>query len=318
MKSFNQFLLSEETLLTESIRQGLPHITTMNHAQFKGLIHDGKVHIHDVTEKTDGMTHLMGHDEHGFYTQSSGSGGEKMRSPKDFTDRAKRRAAETGKPYNPTGPKAFADIHKHLAANHKLQEHLRNKFQETGQEVKVRGEAFYKPLGTPSETKKNEIKFVGTSYDPSHMAKVGKYVIHTKLPDNHHVDADHWKKHLSNEHINFDDDKIHADRGHIDVSDEHKEFHTLNHDLINTRTTPKIKEAKLAEIAKMQKIQEKVSKKVDAHVKKLSVSPKWGSGTEGLVVHPHGVHPHAPRFKVTSDAFRAYRADPKAQEKWKK
>lgn len=311
MKTFAQFIAEG------SIRQGLPHITTMNHGQFKDLLHkDGRVHIHDVTEKTDGMTHVMGHDEHGFYTQSSGSGNEKMRSPEDFHTRAKRRAEETGKPYNPTAANAFAHVHKMMQSNKAVTDHLAAAHEKHG-EAKIRGEVFYKPMGTPSETHKHEIKFVGTSYDPSHMAEHGKYVIHTKLPDNHHVDAEAFKKH-STPHINFDDDKTHITGGHVDASAEHKEFHALNHDLINSRTVPKNKEAKLAEVAKMAHIQKKVAGKVDDHVKKLGVTPKWGSGSEGLVIHPSKHNPNAPRFKVTSDAFRAYRADPKTKDKWKK
>lgn len=310
MKTFAEYLV-------ESVRVGLPHITTMNHTQFKGLIHDKKVHIHDVTEKTDGMTHVMGHDEHGFYTQSSGSGKEKMRKPEDFHERAQRRAKETGKEYNPTSANAFAHVHKIMQANKAVTSHLAAHYKKSGQEAKIRGEVFYKPMGTPSEHHKHEIKFVGTSYDPSHMGRVGKYVVHTKLPDNHHVDVDHLKKHQCKD-MHFDDDKIEAKKGHVDVSKEHEDFHKLNHELINSRTTPKNKAAKLAELEKMGHVQKRVADKVDAHVKKMGVRPKWGSGTEGLVVHPHGVHEHAPRFKVTSDAFRAYRADPKTQEKWKK
>lgn len=311
MKSFSQFI-SES-----SIRQGLPHITTMNHSQFSGLIHDKKVHIHDATEKTDGMTHVMGHDEHGFYTQSSGSGSEKMRKPEDFHERAMRRAKETGKEYNPTAANAFAHVHKIMASNKAITSHLEKQHKKTGQDVKIRGEVFYKPMGTPSEHHKHEIKFVGTSYDPSHMGQHGKYVIHTKLPENHHLDVEKLKKHSTHE-MNFDDDKVNIEKGHVDVSKEHEDFHRLDHELINSRTTPKNKSAKMAELEKMSHIQKRVSDKVDAHVKSLGIKPKWGSGTEGLVVHPHKVHPHAPRFKITSDTFRQYRADPKTKEKWSK
>ena len=83
-------------LISESIRQGLPHITTMTHGQTSNLLKGGKIHLSDVTEKTDGMTHVMGYDEKGFYTQSSGSGSEKMRKPEDFHERAKRLTKETG------------------------------------------------------------------------------------------------------------------------------------------------------------------------------------------------------------------------------
>jgi len=296
-------------ILTEGIRQGLPHITTMDHGQFHNLVGSGKIHLHHVTEKTDGSTHMFGHDEHGFYTQSSGSGDERMRSPQDYIDRAKKRSETTGKPLDLTAAHAFGHIHKTLAANKKLQDHLKQRAKESGGETKVKGEVFYKPLSRPSDTKKGEIKFVGTSYDPSHMGHVGKIVIHSRLPENQGHDTDHFKHHLSDENINFDDDKMEHKPSHVDVSDEHEDFKKLNHDLINSRTTPSNKEAKMAEIAKFDAIKKRVSDKVDAHVSKMGIAPKWGSGTEGLVVHPKEGS-SAPRFKVTSASFRSYKADP--------
>ena len=316
MHTFKQFL-EEKIILSESIRQGLPHITSMDHGQFSSLIKGGKVHVHDVTEKTDGMTHVMGHDEHGFYTQSSGSGSEKMRSPADFGKRAKARAEVTGKPFNPTASDAFAHVHSILAANKGVTEHLRKQHEKTGEDTKIRGEVFYKPLSTPSDQHKGEVKFVGTSYDPKHMGSVGKYVIHSKLPENHHVDVEKFKNH-STPSLNFDDDKIEHKSAHIDVSAEAKKFGGLNHELLTSRTTKTNKTAKEAETEKLNKIKSSVSSKVDAHVEKAGISPKWGSGSEGLVVHPSAHNPEAPRFKVTSAAFRAYRADPATKEKFKK
>jgi len=311
MKSFITFIV-------ESIRQGLPHITKMTRDQFDNLTKDGKVHLNKITEKTDGMTHMMGYDEHGFYTQSSGSGNEKMRSPQDFVDRATRRSQETGKPLDLTAANSFGHIHKILHANQGLQDHLRSQFEKTGQEVKVRGEAFYKPLSTPSETTPGEIKFVGTSYDPSHMGSVGKYVIHSQLPENHHVDLEHFKSHLSTPEMNFDDDIIKHKPAHLDVSDEVKDYHGLNHELLAARTSPKNKEAKEAENAKFDAIKQRVSDKVDAHFKSAGLTPKWGSGSEGFVVHPSSENPEAPRFKKTSDDFRAYKANPENAANFKK
>jgi hypothetical protein len=296
-----------EDVLNESIRQGLPHITTMDHDQFHNLTHDGKVHVNDVTEKTDGQAMVMGHDHEGFYTQSTGSGNEKMRHPEDYEKRAKARAEVTGKPYDPTTSKAFGHIHKTLQANEKLQKHLHDEHKRTGEDVKVRGESFYKPWGKPSEHP-GEVKFVGTSYATHHMGKVGKFVIHSKLPENQHHDLEHFKKHLSDSNINFDDDKIEHKKGHVDVSPERKEFNGLDHDLIKARTTKSNKEAKEEETAKFNHIKKKVADKVDSHIKSLGIEPKWGSGTEGAVIHPSSASPHSPRFKVTSDAFRAYRA----------
>lgn len=299
-------MLTFKSFLVESIRQGLPHINTMTHEQFHNLTSDGKVHVNKTTEKTDGQTMVFGHDDHGFYSQSSGSGNEKMRNAGDYAIRAKRRAEETGKPYNSTSSDAFNHIHHLLHSNQDLQHHLKKEHQKTGTDIKVRGESFYKPWGKPSETP-GEVKFVGTSYDPSHMAKVGKFVIHSNLPENQHHNLEHFKKNLSDENINFDDDKIDHKKGHVDVSNEKSDFDKLNHTLIKSRTTKTNKPDKLAEIAKFDAIKSKVADKVDSHVKSLGIKPKWGSGTEGAVIHPSEKNPNAPRFKVTSDAFRAYR-----------
>jgi len=298
--------------ITESIRQGLPHITTMDHEQFQNLTHDNKVHIHTTTEKTDGQSMMIGYDGQGFYTQSTGSGNDKMRHPEDYSNRVKKRAEVTGKEPDYTAAKAFAHIHRTLQSNHKLVKYLNDLHKKTGEEVKVRGESFYKPWGKPSEHE-GEIKFVGTSYATHHMGKVGKFVIHSKLPENKNLDIEHFKKNLSDANINFDDDKVDHTKGHVDVSHERKEFDKLNHELIKARTTKTNKEEKALELAKFDVIKKKVSDKVDSHVKGLNIKPKWGSGTEGAVIHPSEMNPHAPRFKVTSDTFREYRASDAAK-----
>ena len=81
----------------------------------------------------------------------------------------------------------------------------------------------------------------------------------------------------------------------------------VDQDLLNARTTPQNKAAKEAEKAKLDAVKQKVSDEVDKHVKKMGIMPKWGSGSEGMVVHP-AEGSEAPRFKVTSDAFRDYKA----------
>ena len=316
MKTFLTYISEEKQLISEGIRQGLPHITTMDHDQFTHLTHGGKVHIEGATEKTDGSTFMFGHDHHGFYSQSSGSGSERMRNPEDYHERARRRANETGKPLDLTAANAFAKAHAALQKNKPLVAHLKKRAEESGGETSVRGELFSKALARPSDTKKGEIKFVGTSYSPKHMSKVGKIVIHSKLPENQGHDIEHFKKNLSDSNINFDDDKIEHKPGHVDVRDEVKELKGVNHELLKARTTPKNKEAKTAETAKFDAIKKKVSDKVDAHVKGLGVSPKWGSGTEGMVVHPKPGS-SAPRFKVTSDTFREYKEKEKENPSFK-
>jgi hypothetical protein len=300
MLSFRQFI-------TESIRQGLPHIHSMDHKQFGSLIKTGKVHISNSTEKTDGSSFLFGHDENGFYSQSTGSGSEKMRTPTDYHERATRRAKETGNNPNLVAANAFSHVHKILQSNKPLTDHLQSKFKKSGQEQKVRGEVFYKPLSSPTHNP-NEVKFVGTSYDTSHMGTVGKIVVHSKLPENKGHDLEHFRNNLSTHEINFDDDKVHHPEAHVAVSQEHKKFSALNHDLLSSRTTNKNRDAKTAELGKFHAIKQKVQDKVDAHVGSLGIAPKWGSGTEGLVVHPSTHNPEAPRFKVTSAAFRDFKS----------
>lgn len=312
MLLFKQF---SKELMLESIRQGLPHITTMNHEQTSNLVKHGKIHLSNMTEKTDGMNMKFGHDENGFYTQSTGSGNEKMRNPEDYETRARLRAKTTGKPLDLTASKAFGHIHATLANNTKLRHHLTKEYKKRGKEIAVHGEMFYKNFGKPTNNP-NEIKFVGTSYDTRHMGHTGKFIIHSQLPINTQHDIEHFKKHLSDEHINFDDDKIEHPKTHVNIENEAEEVKGLNHSLLSARTTKTNKEAKLAEQEKLNKIQQKISKKVDDTVKGMKLTPKWGSGSEGIVIHPSDEHPDAPRFKVTSDTFRSYRASDAA--KWKK
>lgn len=306
MKSFKQFV-------SESVRVGLPHVYSTKTAsgndtpslstdQFRHLTKGGKVNISDITEKTDGQTFKMGYDENGFYTQHSGSGDEKIRLPEGHIERAKRRAEETGKEYDETAPKAFANFHRALQNNDNLQKHLKSEYKRTGKEVVVKGEAFNNDLARPSDTHEGEVKFVHTSYRKPQGQ--GTFVIHSKLPENQGHDTDTFKK-MSTSKISFDDDKIEHKPAHIDVSKELQEFHGLDHDLINSRTTKTNKEAKMAEIEKFNDIKKKVHGKISDHLAKLKITNKWGSGTEGLVIHPPKDNPDAPRFKIIAPAFKA-------------
>jgi hypothetical protein len=300
-------MLSFRKFITEGIRVGLPRITSMDHEQFTNLVKGGKVHIEGATEKTDGSTFQFGHDEHGFYSQSSGSGSERMRNPHDYAERATRRSQETGKPLDLTAANAFAAAHHALQTNQALQQHLKQRATESGGHTSVRGELFSKALSRPSEVP-GEIKFVGTSYDPSHMGTVGKIVIHSRLPENQGHNIDHFKKRLSTSEMNFDDDKITHPAAHIDVSKETEGLKGINHELLSSRTTPKNKEAKMAEQGKLDTIKKTVSDKVDSAVRSMNIRPKWGSGTEGMVIHPSESNPDATRFKLTSDEFDQYKA----------
>lgn len=298
-----------KSFITESIRQGLPHITTMDHSQFSALTKDGKVKISSATEKTDGSTFLIGHDSEGFYTQSSGSGKDRMRKPEDYVARSTRRAQETGKPLELGGANAFAAAHTALQKNKPLLQHLQAAAERSGGETQLRGELFSRALARPSEVP-GEIKFVGTSYHPEHMGSVGKFVIHTRLPENQHHEIEKFKKELSTSEMNFDDDNIKNFKpGEVDVSKHLEDMKDINTEALNAkgRLKPEKAAAKAEETAKFEKVKKAVSGAVDKHVKSMGIMPKWGSGSEGLVVHPE-YGSEAPRFKITSDAFRAYKA----------
>lgn len=301
------------SFLKESIRQGLPHLhstptpagnqtPSLTTDQFHHTTKGGKIHIHDVTEKTDGQTFKFGYDHHGFYSQHSGSGDERIRTGQGHIDRAKRRAQETGKEYVPHAHEAFAKFHDALHTNKKLQAHLKALHAVHG-EVSVRGEAFNRHLARPGDHP-HEVKFVHTSYSTQGMGHHGSFVIHSKLPDNHLHDVEHFKNHLSDHNVTFDHDRVDHAKGHVDVSHEVRDFHKLNHGLINSRTTPSNKAAKMSETEKFNAIKQRVHHKVVKHIESLGIKNKWGSGTEGLIVHPSAANPDAARFKVVHDSFK--------------
>jgi hypothetical protein len=307
-------MLSFKQHITEaSIRQGLPHLhssptpaggqtPSLSTHEFEKTTQGGKVHIHHVTEKTDGQTFKFGYDEHGFYTQHSGSGSDRIRTGAGHIERAKRRASETGKEYDSTGPTAMSKFHDALHKNKSLQSHLAKHYEKHG-EVAVSGEAFNRSLARPGD-KKGEVKFVHTSYSTKGMGKQGSFIIHSKMPTNQQHDTEHFKKHLSDDNIKFDDDVIHHTPSHVDVKHEVADFHKLNHELINSRTVPKNKQAKLAEIEKFNEIKKRVSAKVSQHLGEKGIKNKWGSGTEGLVVHPSPSNSEATRFKAINPKFK--------------
>lgn len=295
--------IQHRELITEGVRQGLPHITTMTHDQLSSLVKGGKIHVDKVTEKTDGIPHEFGYDEKGFYTRSKGTGEAKVRSPQEYHDLAKKKAEGGKSVYNPDKANTFGHIHSMLHGNQALQKHLSDQHKKSGGDVRVKGEMFYKPLSQESEHK-GERRFVSTSYNTSHMGKIGKFVIHSELPENKGHDVEHFKKNLSSSDLNFDHDKIEHNKASIDVSDEIKGLGSINKNLLGSRTTKSNKAAKAAEQEKLDKIKSAVSNKVDAHFSKTLIKPKWGSETEGFVVHPAKANSNAPRFKVTSESQR--------------
>lgn len=308
-------------LINEGVRQGLPHITTMTHDQFSNLVNGGQIHIHKVTEKTDGIPHEFGYDEGGFYTRSKGTGEAKVRSPEEYHTLAKKKAEGGRSVYNPDKADTFGHIHRMLSDNPNLQEYLKRRHAGEKKDIRVKGEMFYKPLSQESE-KKGERRFVATSYRTDHMAKHGKFVIHSELPENAGHDVEHFKNKLSSSDLNFDHDKIQHGKGSIDVSKEAEQLKGINRDLLNARTTKTNKAAKEAETTKFNKIKARVSSKTDRGISKLNIKPKWGSETEGFVVHPSSNNPNAPRFKVTSAGQRkkmlAQKLDPSKKVVFKK
>lgn len=303
------------------VRQGLPHVTTMSHDQFSNLVNGGQIHIHKVTEKTDGIPHEFGYDEGGFYTRSKGTGEAKVRSAEEYHDLAKKKAEGGRSVYNPDKANTFGHIHRMLASNSNLQDYLKARHSGEKQDVRVKGEMFYKPLSQESKHK-GERTFVATSYRTDHMGTHGKFAIHSELPENSGHDVEHFKNKLSSGDLNFDHDKIKHPKGSIDVSKEAEQLKGINKEILSARTTKKNKEAKEAEIQKFNRIKNRVSAKVDSHIKKSNITPKWGTETEGFVVHPSSNNPSAPRFKVTSEGQRqkmlAQKLDPSKKVKFQR
>jgi hypothetical protein len=292
----------------------------MHHDDFHHLVSDGKISMGRVTEKTDGSAMEIGHDEHGLYTRYSGSGKEKMRSKGDYVARAMRRSRETGNPPNLGAAKAFGEVHERLANNPNFTSYMRQKAAEQGGQTVLRGELFHRPSGVPSDKHPGHVKFVATSYHPRHLGRTGAFVVHTGLEDNQGHDINHITKHLGDEHMSFHHDVLEIPHTQVDVSKERDKMSKVDRALLSQRKTKKNAAAKEAETRKLDVIRRAVSRKVDSHIKKLGVSKsKWGEDTpEGHVVHPPNDRPHQPRFKVTSDAFRQFKADADAQAALKK
>lgn len=316
MISFKEYIT--EVYLAEAVRIGLPTIhdseskNPMDHEQLHHLIHTGKVHLKDVTEKTDGSVFHLHYDHKGFGTQYSGSGDEVMRSKADYHERSKRRAKETGKEYNPTVPEGFGKFHEALAKNKGLQAHMKSEYERTGKPVHIKGEALNRNLGEHHEDGTHSTAV--TKYDTSHMGKHGKFIVHTKLPGNeHHQDL---AKH-SDENVALDDDKIPFKHTHVDVKDEAHALKGLNHELLNSRTTMGNKEAKELEKSKVSTIAKTVSKKVNDAVSAQKVKPKWSKAghSEGFVIHPVG---EQPRFKVLAKGFKETKDSAEYKAKWEK
>ena len=281
MLSFKSFLLESEGKL----RQGLSHISDLKHDQLHNLIHTGKVEGH-VTEKSDGSAFEIGHDDQGFYTRTSHS--NKMRNAGDYESAAREKFGEG---FNPEISRHFDRIHHELHSNSKLTSYLS---KSPGSSIK--GEIFYKPHGKPTDN--GEVRFVGTAYDPNKMGKTGSFIVHSKLPENKNHDLDKVKS-LSDDNWKFDDDST-GKHVSVDVSDEKHQLQKINPEILKSRKQAD-KESKVAEQEKLKSIQQSVHNKIKSHLS--SLAPKWGSETEGYVIHPKEGS-SAPRVKIISDTFK--------------
>ena len=293
MLSFTQFL-SESS----KMRQGLPHFRDLKPADFHKLVSSGRIKGH-VTEKTDGLAFGMGYDKDGFYTRSARS--DKVRTPGEYTAYGKRKYGEDHEsPFSAH----YDKIHELLQNNPKLVQHLKDLHHKSGgQDVSMKGEMFWKPLGEHSE---KGVKFVGTHYDPSKMGSHGKFVLHTKLPENS-LHNHKTVSELGDEHINFDHDKVANGEVGVDVSKELEDFNSLDHEKMNSRKKSD-SEAKEHNKRKFQAIKDSVEGKLREHINSR-IKPKFGNETEGHVFHP--TKEGQPRFKLTSDSFAQFKANQK-------
>lgn len=296
-------MLSFIGFLNESakMRQGLSHLRDLKPGDFHNLISSGKVSGH-VTEKTDGLAFGMGYDKDGFYTRSARS--DKVRHPGEYTAYGK---AKYGEDHESPFAHHYDKIHEILQNNPKLAEHLKNLHHKSGgQDVSMKGEMFWKPLG---ETSDKGVKFVGTHYDPNKMGIHGKFVLHTGLPENSIHDHKTVSE-LGDENVHFDHDNVHNGKMDIDVQDELNQFNSLDHEKMNSR---KKSDAENKEHNKrlFQSIKDSVEAKLRNHIN-ARTKPKFGNETEGHVFHPK--KEGQPRFKLTSDSFAQFKANQKKEK----
>lgn len=295
-----------------SIRQGLPHLystvtakgnltPSLSVEQFRELTKDGYIHLENITEKTDGMSFILGYDRHGFFTQHSGSGDKRAYRGSDHIMRAYARAREKNEVYDGRMPRSVSEIHKALAENDRLMAYLSDTYRKYGEQV-IRGELFNRALGK-RHWFTGEMSFVHTRYKLKHIGKLGTFILHSQLEDNIRH-APFAFPMFTDKYITFDHDIIEFTPYSVDVSYEVELFNQLDHSLIMRRATPKTKAAKDAENAAFNEIKKSVSEKTTSILSTLGIKNKWGSGTEGFVVHAPARSPEAPRFKITSREFQ--------------
>jgi hypothetical protein len=280
--------------MADTLRKGIIHPKDLRYEHAKNLVGNGSING-EVTEKTDGAGFEVGHGKEGFFVRSS-------RSPKIAeNDTFERNAREKfGDDFDPTMSRHYDKIKNALAGNKNLREYLKSKHEETGEEASMKGEMFYKPFSSPAED--GGIKFVGTSYDPSKMGKLGSFVMHSKSGGNEGHDPEHVKN-LGDENFNIDHDVVENGRVSLPAKDLKEKLEQIDPDILTSRKKEHA-EAKAKEQAKLANLNSAIEQRVRTHTDNLQ--PKWGNETEGHVFHPDA--PDSTKFKLTSPTFKAFKA----------
>lgn len=292
--------------MADTLRKGIIHPKDMKYEHVKNMIGDGKLEG-EVTEKTDGAGLKI------FYNDKEGYGVQSSRSPRILeNDTFERNAKEKfGDDIDPTMSRHYDKMKNTLLSNPKLREYLKQKHDETGEEAGLQGEIFYKPFGSPAED--GGIRFVGTSYDPSKMGKLGSFIMHSKVGGNEIHDPETINN-LSDENFNFDHDVVQNGKYSLPAKDLKEKLEQINPDILTSRKKEHA-EAKAIEQNKLAELNDLVEKRIRTHTDALE--PKWampGSDeTEGHVIKPK--NPNAPTIKATSAKFKLFKALQTAQKR---
>ena len=287
MLKFKQYILEAATA-----RQGLPHIEYEQNSNAPSMISQpskalenlhkliGSGHIEGVaTEKTDGASGILGHDNNGFYIQMGK--GNKIYHPDDpgkFAEQRQQKAKAQGKQLEPLLFNG-KPIHEHqrdlfnlFNSNEGLKHYLKYQAKNSpGGESQIRGEFFYRPMGTHVNDGKH-VRFVATHYNTSTMGNKGSFVVHTQLNPQHNVDQ---IKSFSTPDMKFDSDEIPNSKFKIDVRDLASKLKTID---------PNIKSRSHPQWGDVVAIAKQAKARVAKHFSQFK--PKFGTEeTEGLVLH---------------------------------
>lgn len=284
--------------MADTLRKGIIHPKDMKYEHVKRLIGNGTL-SGTATEKTDGLGFEVYHDENGLGVRSS-------RSPKIAENDTFERIAKEkfGEDLDPTMSRHYDNMKNALLGNKKLREYLKQKYDETGSPVSMKGELFYKPFGSPAED--GGIKFVGTSYDPSKMGKMGSFILHSQVGGNEVHDPE-TVKNLGDSNFNFDHDIVQNGRYSIPAKDLKEKLEQINPEILVSRKKEHA-EAKSMEQRKLAELNDQVEKRLRTHTDALE--PKWAmpgsKASEGHVVQPDD--PDADKVKLTSKGFQIFKA----------